>query len=76
MHNSFDILPAIRLILGWDVFFWSTSADFERRENVRSKFLSCFNTGVLGMHPRAEVVEERRMLRNKNLVWTIYQQLY
>ena len=28
MHNSFDIPPAIKLILGWDVFFWSTSLEF------------------------------------------------
>ena len=35
MHNSLDILIAIKLILGWDVFFRSASAEFERRENVR-----------------------------------------
>ena len=34
MHNSFDILPAIKLILGWDAFFRSASAEFEYRENV------------------------------------------
>ena len=33
MHNSFDILSAIKLILGWDAF-QSASVEFERRENV------------------------------------------
>ena len=40
MPNSLDIFPAIKLILGWDVFFQSASAEFERRENVRSEFSS------------------------------------
>ena len=75
-HNSLDIFPAIKLILGWDVFFRSASTDFERRENVRSEFSSCFDVGVLGMHPRVEVAEGKRALRNKNLVQTTHQQLY
>ena len=63
MHNFLDILIAIKLILGWDVFFRSASAEFERRENVRSEFLSRLDAGVLGVHPRAEVAEGRRALR-------------
>ena len=63
MHNFFDILLAIKPILGWNVFFHNTFAEFERRENVRSKFLSRLDAGVLGVHPRAEVAEGRRALR-------------
>ena len=51
------------LILGLDVFFRSASAEFERRENVRSEFSSHLDAGVLGVHPRAEVAEGRRALR-------------
>ena len=57
VHNSLNILPAIKLILGWDSFFWSASAEFEWRENVHSKFLSRLDIGVFRVHPRAEVVE-------------------
>ena len=28
MHNSLNILPAIKLILGWDIFFRSASPEF------------------------------------------------
>ena len=75
-QNSLDSLLAIKLILSWDVFFQSASADFERKKNVRSEFSSRFDAGVLGMHPRAEVAEGKRTLRNKNLVQTTHQQLY
>ena len=75
-HNSFNILPAIKLILGWDVFFQSASADFERRENMRSKFSSRFDAKVLGIHLRAKVAEGKHALCNKILVQTMYQQLY
>ena len=44
MYNSLDIFPVIKLILGWDVFFQSASAEFERRENVRSEFSSRLDT--------------------------------
>ena len=67
MHNFLNILIAIKLILGWDVFFCSASAEFERRENVRNEFSSRFDAGVLGVHPRAEVAEGRRALRRQNL---------
>ena len=63
MHNSLNILIAIKRILGWDVFFHSASAEFERRENVRSEFSSCFDAGVFGVHPKAEVAEKKRALR-------------
>ena len=40
-HNSLDIFPAIKLILSWDVFFWSASPEFKKRKKgVRNKFLS------------------------------------
>ena len=63
VHNSLNILPAIKLILGWDAFFRSESAEFEWRENVRSEFLSRLDAGVLRVHPRAEVAEETCALR-------------
>ena len=63
MHNSLDILIAIKLILGSNVFFYSASVEFERRENVRSEVSSRLDAGVLEVHPRAEVAEGRRALR-------------
>ena len=63
MHHSLDILPAIKLILGWDAFFQSASAEFEWRENVHSEFLSCLDARVLGVHLRAEVAKGRYALR-------------
>ena len=67
MHNSLDILIAIKLILGWDVFFRSASAEFERRENVRSEFSSRLDAGVLGAYLRAEVAEGRRAFCRQKL---------
>ena len=61
MHNSLDIFIAIKLILGWDVFFHNAFAEFERKKSVRSEFSSRFDAGVLGVHPRAEVAEGRRV---------------
>ena len=63
MHNSFDMLIATKLILGWDVFFRNASARFEKKENMRSKFSSRLDVGVLGVHLRAEVAKRRRALR-------------
>ena len=67
MHNSLNILIAIKLILGWDVFFCSASAKFERRENVRSEFSNCLDAEVSGVHSRAEVAERKRALCRKIL---------
>ena len=40
-HNSLDILPAIKLILGWDVFFWSASLELKQwKKGVRNGFSS------------------------------------
>ena len=54
MHNFHYILPAIKLVLDWDVFFQSAPVEFGRRENVRSVFSSRLDAGVLGGHPRAK----------------------
>ena len=67
MHNFLDILIAIKLILGWDVFFRSASAEFERRENVRSEFSNRLDGKVPGVYSRAEVAEGRRVLRRQKL---------
>ena len=76
MHNSLDILIAIKLILRWDVFFHSASVEFERRKNMRSEFSSCLDAGVLGVHFRAEVRRENMRCADKNLVQITHQQLY
>ena len=55
IHNSLNILIAIKLILGWDVFVCSAFAKFERRENVRSEFSSCLDAEVSGVYSKAEV---------------------
>ena len=60
MHNSLNIFIAIKLILGWDVFFCSASAEFEGRENVRSEFSSCLDAEVSGVHSRAKVAKGGR----------------
>ena len=76
MHNSLDILIAIKLILRLDVFFHSIFAEFERRENMRSEFSSRLDARVLGVHSRAEVRREDVRCADKNLVRAMHQQLY
>ena len=68
MHNSLDILIAIKLILGWDVFFRSASPGLKKwREDVRNEFSSRLDGKVPGVYPRAELAEGRRALRRQNL---------
>ena len=63
MHKSLDILIAIKLILGWDVFFRSASPGLkEWKGDVRNEFLSHLDAEVPRVYPRAEVAEGRRAL--------------
>ena len=59
IHNSLNILIAIKLILGWNYFSRNASAKFEQRESVRSKFSSRLDAEIFGVHPRAEIAEGR-----------------
>ena len=66
MHNSLDILSAIKH-LRFDPrlrrLLPERVSRIEWREDMRSEFSSRLDVGVLGVHPRAEVAEERRALR-------------